>query len=368
MFTRTPALYLSRPQKTTSRLLLTLSLAFLALSLLAQNGSPKPFARGVASAPGQPVTSSVLDINLLGSYASGIFDDGGAEIPAYDPATKRLFVVNAQGTVDVLSIANPASPVKLFAIDIKAITGGTPNSVDVKLGLVAVAVQLEDEAGNQLPGLVAFFPADMAAAPTAPKKTIPVGALPDMLTFTPNGRGVLVANEGEPGPSLNPEGSVSVINLIAGLETATVQTASFAPYNGREAELRAKGVRIFPGQSAAADFEPEYIAVSPDGEQAFVTLQEANAFAVVNIGYATVLDIIPLGYKDHSRGKATLKQYNFNEPPIGKTFGGADLLFGGLSGLFFEKEENGKYIFVTVPDRGPNGEETAAGPSFCPIM
>jgi alkaline phosphatase D len=88
-----------------------------------------------APAPGRPTTAGTaagLGVSLLGSYASGIFDDGGAEIPAYDPGTKRLFVVNAQGTVDVLSLADPAKPTKLFALDLEALAGGTPNSVDVK--------------------------------------------------------------------------------------------------------------------------------------------------------------------------------------------------------------------------------------------
>ncbi len=316
------------------------------------------------SQPTPQNTPAGLHIERLGTYASGIFDDGGAEIPAYDPLTKRLFVVNAQGTVDVLDIANPASPTKRFAIDIKTLTGGTPNSVAVQDGLVAVAVERQDGEENQLPGLVAFFRTDLAAAPEVPLKTVPVGALPDMLTFTPDGKKVLVANEGEPGPTLNPEGSVSVIDLAGGVAAASVQTVSFAGYNGKEETLRAKGVRIFPGQKATEDFEPEYIAPAPDGKTAFVTLQEANAFAVLDIDAATFADIVPLGYKDHRRGPATLKQYNFNEPPIGKTAAGTDLLFGGLSGLFFEKTEGGKHIFVTVPDRGPNGEETPTGRPF----
>ncbi len=252
----------------------------------------------VAQPAAQPPPAG-LHVQRLGTYASGIFDDGGAEIPAYDPSTRRLFVVNAQGTVDVLDVANPASPARQFAIDIKTLTGGTPNSVDVHDGLVAVAVEQHDDAGNQLPGLVAFFRANLAAPPAAPLHTVPVGALPDMLTFSPDGRKVLVANEGEPGPTLNPEGSVSLIDLAGGVAGATVKTVSFAAYNGQEAALRAKGVRLFPGQKAAEDLEPEYIAVSPDGTRAFVTLQEANAFAVVDVPGAALLDIIPLGYKDY---------------------------------------------------------------------
>jgi hypothetical protein len=73
-----------------------------------------------------------------------------------------------------------------------------------------------------------------------------------------------------------------------------------AQYTGQEAALRSQGVRIYgPGASASQDFEPEYIAVSADGKTAWVTLQENNALAKVDIATATVKAILPLGYKDH---------------------------------------------------------------------
>lgn len=325
--------------------------------------SSKPFSQGVAS--GDSVTATGLDIELLGTYATNVFDEGAAEIAAYDAGTGRLFVVNAAGTVDVLDISNPSNPTKLFEIPVKTISGGTPNSVAAKNGLIAIAIELVEEGTDtQLPGRVAFLPSDISTAPTGFDHLITVGALPDMLTFTPDGRTVLVANEGEPGDTFDPEGSVSVIDVSSGPASAKVRTASFEAFNGQENLLRSKGVRIFPGKKAAIDFEPEYIAVSPDSTLAFVALQEANAFAVLDIANAQIIDILPLGYKDHSRGKASLQQYNFTEPPIGKKLNGEDIVFGGLSGLYFEKAEENKLTFVTVPDRGPNGDESAAGRPF----
>jgi phosphodiesterase/alkaline phosphatase D-like protein len=316
--------------------------------------------------PGTEGTAVRLDISPLGTYQTGVFDEGAQEVPAYDPLTRRLFVINANdGTVDVLDIKNPSSPVKLFTIDTKTLAGGTPNSVAVGKGIVAVAIEQEDEATEtQLPGKVALFPSDIAAPPAAFNKLVTVGALPDMLTFTPDGRKILVANEGEPSESADPAGSVSIIDVTGGIGGATVQTVTFEAFDGRENELRAKGVRIFAGRKASEDVEPEYIAVSPDGKTALVTLQEANAVAVLDIAQAAFTDILPLGLKDHHQGAPQLKQYAFNEPPIGKKADGEDILFGGLSGLYFEKEENGKQIFVTVPDRGPNGAESAAGRQF----
>jgi hypothetical protein len=141
-----------------------------------------------APAPGRPTTAGTaagLGVSLLGSYASGIFDDGGAEIPAYDPGTKRLFVVNAQGTVDVLSLADPAKPTKLFALDLEALAGGTPNSVDVKNGLVAVAVQREDEAENQFPAWWRFSRQTSRPLPPRRSKRCPWAPCPTCLPSPP---------------------------------------------------------------------------------------------------------------------------------------------------------------------------------------
>lgn len=237
-----------------------------------------------------------LTLERLGTYASGVFDKSAAEIVAHDPRTQRLFVINAEASsVDVLDILDPSNPIKVATIDATAI-GASANSVAVHRGIVAVAIEAADKTAN---GKVAFYRARNLALLT----TVEVGALPDMVTFTPSGEYVLVANEGEPSDDydVDPEGSVSIIDLRGGVEAATVRTAHFKAYNRKADELRAEGVRIFgPGASVAQDLEPEYITVSSDSLTAWVALQENNALAVVDIEGARVTDILPLGYKDHS--------------------------------------------------------------------
>jgi hypothetical protein len=60
-------------------------------------------------------------LRTVGTYESSLFNVGGAEIPTFDPLTRRAFVVNARSaTVDVLDLRNPASPTKIGSLDIVA--------------------------------------------------------------------------------------------------------------------------------------------------------------------------------------------------------------------------------------------------------
>lgn len=237
-----------------------------------------------------------LALEKIGTYDGAVL--GAAEITAYDAASKRLFIVNgANGTVDVLDLANPATPKLLGTINVFAFGGGV-NSVAVHDGLVALAVEAKVKTS---PGVVAFY----NAADLKLLSSVTVGALPDMVTFTADGKTLLVANEGEPNSyglpdSVDPEGSISVITVNR-TGTPTVATADFRQFIGQEAALRTAGIRIFgPGANAAQDLEPEYIAVSDDGKTAYVTLQENNAIAVVDIATAKVSALKPLGTKNHN--------------------------------------------------------------------
>ncbi|NJR71401.1 MAG: alkaline phosphatase [Synechococcales cyanobacterium CRU_2_2] len=213
-------------------------------------------------------------------------------------------MVSGQTTIEVVDLSDPANPTLASTLDLTIFPGGGniagANSVAVSNGLVAVAVGAATVTDN---GRVVFFNSSGVF-----QGQLEVGALPDMLTFTPDGATLLVANEAqsagsdnEPGVLPNPPGSISVIRLDrANLNNSTIQTAGFTAFDGQEAALRAQGVRIFPGVSASVDFEPEYITVSEDGSRAFVTLQENNAIAVVDIATATVTEIQALGTQDHS--------------------------------------------------------------------
>ena len=297
-----------------------------------------------------------IELTQIGRYDSGIFDEGAAEITAYDAEGQNLFVINgATSTIDILDVSDPTNPNFTRAIAIEEFGGGI-NSIAISNGIVAAAI--EGESAQDL-GSVVFFDTEGNVL-----NQVTVGALPDAVTFSPNGTRLVVANEGEPNeddPTNNPEGSVSIIDLAAGVKNATVTTADFTAFNGQEAELRGRGVRIFPEETFANDVEPEFVTVSPDGTQAFVTLQENNAVAVVDLEAGEISDIQPLGLKDFSRGLPTVTNYEWDlsEEILGTTPAGQEILLGGLSGLFYEGEtDDGKLQFITTPDRGPNGEPT----------
>lgn len=240
----------------------------------------------------QPVEPAI-SLRAIGSYRDG--RPGGAEIVAYDPGTRSLFVTNAaDNRVDILSIADPTSPRPRKPIDLHSFGGGV-NSVAVMNGLVAAAVEgfVKTDPGR----VVIFDAAGMLVG------LVEVGALPDMLLFTPDGRYLVVANEGEPSVdyTIDPPGSISIVTIPEDprrLGQRHVRTAAFGRF---DRDALDPSIRVFgPGASVPQDLEPEYVAISPDSSTAFVSLQENNALAVVDLKSATVTSILPLGHKDHN--------------------------------------------------------------------
>ena len=244
-----------------------------------------------------PVGNNEVTMSFVSSFTNGVAATNSAEIVAHDPVSQRLFVANSIGKkLDIIDFSNPSAMSIISSIDISIY--GNINSVAVKNGIVACAIE------NTVPeqdGFVVFFNTNGVF-----QNQVTVGALPDMITFNNAGTRVLTANEGQPnvGYTIDPEGSVSIVDISGGIATLTqtnVTTALFTAFNSQAAALKASGVRIYgPGSTVAQDMEPEYITVSEDDLTAYVVLQENNAFAYVNLTNNTITDIKPLGFKDHS--------------------------------------------------------------------
>lgn len=269
---------------------------------------PGPTGATGATGPTGPSGSSELLIELtpIGRYDSGIRGESAAEIVAHDPLTQRLFVVNAAAaSIDVLNLSNPSAPAFIQNV---SEAGGDANSMAISGGLVAVVFAADPKTD---PGKVVFYNSQSLER----LAEFATGALPDMVTFTPDGNTVLIANEGEPNDeyTVDPEGSITMVDLrtvsnrLSATElqaNAVVRTLDFSAFNTQADALRASGVRIFgPGASVAQDLEPEYIAVAPDGLSAWVALQENNAAAVIDLSdldNPRITDILPFGLKDHN--------------------------------------------------------------------
>lgn len=264
-----------------------------------------------------PITVSgpgaALALSPLGSHDTGVFDESAAEIVAHHPATQRLFSVDAlAGDVRVLDVADASSPTALFSLSAAGVVdadgvaipaGAVANSVAVREdGLVAVAVESDPKTDD---GWLVFFD---AAGDGAALGAVRLGAQPDMVAITPDGTRAVVANEGEPDDdyAVDPEGSVAVVDLPAGVDAPGQDAVSIADFHAFEDGALADGVRIFAGIAGidlpvSRGLEPEYVAIDAASATAYVTLQENNAVAVVDIASATVTDVMPLGAKDFSQ-------------------------------------------------------------------
>ena len=370
---------------------LAMGLAITLGGCVGDDGDQGPQGAQGPSGPEGPQGAATVALEQTGRYApvDAPFDEGAAEIVSYNKGTQEIFLVNANaGVAQILDISSPANPTKSgddinAASDVEDDNGlndgamGNVNSVAVGGGTVAVAVAADDEQAN---GYVAFY----QATDRTFLGSVEVGALPDMVTFADDST-VLVANEGEPNDdySIDPEGSVSVIDISGGVASASEKKAEFTAFNqgNAKADELPDDVRIFGnqgvqglgvtsvadtdpatvtvddasgisvgqwvtiasnddpvayrvtgksgdtltlhdeldddtkdydqlgdlavypyegGSTVAQDLEPEYITVAEDGKTAWVSLQENNALARVDVAAAEISAIQALGFKNHN--------------------------------------------------------------------
>ena len=237
-----------------------------------------------------------LNLQLLTSFSNGAEGTNSAEIIVFDPTVDKLYIANSIGKkVDVLNFTNPASPSIITSIDITPY--GNVNSVYAWNGFIAAAVE---NINPQDSGSVIIFDHNGVF-----QKQVKVGAMPDMITMNHAHTKLITANEGEPNDAytVDPNGSICVIDISGGipsLNQSNVTFIEFTAFNGQEALLRSQGIRIYgPGATTSKDFEPEYITVNANDTKAFVTLQENNAIAEINLANNTITSIWPLGFKNH---------------------------------------------------------------------
>lgn len=260
-------------------------------------------------------TSASLNLTQEARYDAGMSNaDGGVmEIVDYNTATGWAYAVNGQTgnltaipmktlasgeTVDLLD-GNDIDVKSMIEAECEGFTYGDMTSVAVSADgtKLAAAIQAEGYADS---GRVALFTCNEDGTLTF-EKAYETGAQPDMVTFTPDDSRVLTANEGEPrkgyeGDATDPAGTVTVISLADGKAV----NVGFEAYDSAEARqaLTDAGIVLKKGAVPSKDLEPEYIAAG--NSTAYVTLQEANAIAAIDLNSLSVTGIYSAGYEDYS--------------------------------------------------------------------
>lgn len=267
-----------------------------------------------------PEATGELEFRKIAGYSTGAgLEEAGAEIVQYDAASQKVYLINgAASSLEIVDLSALETGVADQALNVDAsakiaIPALSPEDRPDLFGdvtsvavhptedLIAVAVPNSVKTDN---GSVVFFTKDGAYI-----DYVEVGALPDMITVTPDGTQFLVANEGEPNDdySIDPEGSVSIIGIAKtdGKYSFDVTTADFADEslpiddNVRYGSLKTGYVEEPTPEQWAADFEPEYIVVAEDSQTAYVALQESNAIATLDLETMKFTKVSGLGYKNY---------------------------------------------------------------------
>lgn len=272
--------------------------------------------------------NSALNISLVGrAVLNAQSPEGAAEIVAYQASKKWIYAINSSGDEAVVNIipadtfdtaalvqdnegiVSATNLTSTITLTLNDNTPGDANSIAIdennQMLAVAMAAKNVGEAGQ-----IAFY--DISGDTPAFIKNVPAGFLPDMVTFNHDGTKVVVANEGEPNGdySIDPEGSVSIINIVEGVVADTATNIDFTTYNSQQAELESDGFvfanptgRTINGNvintTVAMDLEPEYVSISKDNKYAYVSIQENNGLAIINLEDNSV-ELKALGFKDWS--------------------------------------------------------------------
>ena len=301
-----------------------------------------------ASVPNKPVSWGIEGVSL---YDSG--SEKGTEIVSVQQLTLRAVLSNFKtGEVDVLDVSHPTHLQRITRFSLGLAKGEELTSVDFHPTLDLFAAVID--AGTK-PGRLEI----RSAATGLLQGRAKVGFGPDAVVFSENGSLILIANEGEDfwfdrvkKEFFTPEGSISIVHLDETGQVETNKTLALADMTNHKGFVIAQGGRFLEREidwdgdgniSKKVDFdgdgviennkvslgyfqghevfgtetkgeakilipitnyspavlEPEYIAISPDANKAYVTLQEDDAVAVVDLIQEQVISYYGLGVSQH---------------------------------------------------------------------
>lgn len=306
---------------------------------------------GCASQPSPVTTDGHWYLQPLSVYDSGY--RLGTEIVSVQDSSLRAVLNNFEtGEVDVLDLAQPEKIKRLNRFSLGLSKGEELTSVAFHPAMNAFAAVID--ASNQRGRLEIRSASDGTVL-----DHVEVGFGPDAVVFSKDGSMVLVANEGEEfsydrnsGEFFSAEGSISIIHLDSHGRVKANNTLELANVKHREGftiqeqghylereidwdgdgkiakkidfdgngVIENKKVKIgrFEGADVLANeskgeakilipvasdsmtlLEPEYIALSKDSKTAYVTLQETNEVAVVDVVNGRVQGYFNMGVAQH---------------------------------------------------------------------
>ncbi|PWV98629.1 S-layer family protein [Paenibacillus cellulosilyticus] len=262
-----------------------------------------------------------ISVTQIGTYSVGVTDpDGGvAEIVKYNKDNGKFYLVNGSSdpaSLDIVSLAVGDGSslnhlVKEHTINVEELADtdgfeyGDLTSVDINTNNKRVYLSVQEKDPTKNGRILALdYDGNLMAAYEA-------GVQPDMIKSTPDGKYVLTANEGEPREGIDPKGSVTILDTAAG----TVTNAEFDNEAIIDDNVHIRGASdpdtgIITGSGTKADalydLEPEYIALSGDALTAYVSLQENNAIATLDLKTKQFTAVNGLGLKDLSLPRNSL--------------------------------------------------------------
>lgn len=241
-----------------------------------------PFAAPLAATADAPLSFTVVATRPV---------PAGAEIGAAT-TDGRFFAATGVGKVTVFDLREAATLPEVCTFTPSG--GGEPTSVDIvpngKIALVAVK-------RDPNPGIVAAI--DVSTC--APLWQVPVGIGPDSIAVTPNGQQALVAVEDEEREIGLPTTLNCPADGPANTRPGRVDLLDLRPGRGGAPSVRPIAISLLgiAGVNCQDDPQPEGLAISKDSQLAYVTLQENNALATINLRTATVASVISLGTTNH---------------------------------------------------------------------
>ncbi|MFM7651737.1 MAG: choice-of-anchor I family protein [Vulcanococcus sp.] len=249
-----------------------------------------------APAPLSPLLGS---INLSPDQTKLSTEQLQTEISTTVSLGGAMYVISSGGG-STLQVTNATNAAAMSLVGRTALGAYSTQSATSYGNLLAVALSPSDYSTNGGKGLVRFYRVEPSGSLTQ-LADVTVGYLPDSIAFNANGTKLVIANEGEPvsgygtDPSKDPAGSIGIIDIQGRVNLQFSYTEL-----GFAGLALPQGLRVSGpvGTTQATDLEPEYVTVL--GNYAYVTLQENNGVAKVNLVGNMVESIFALGTVDYS--------------------------------------------------------------------